>query len=816
MRRIILTIFLCLLCSVSSAQISAISTDNFYVIDDFSGLLKSHVSAYLMPKNSAVQALNVRGNEKYGTLAKRSKMLLLGSDASDPIKSLFRHYISDDTKHTIATYSTNVAIVDDSGTNTLLYASGSDAKRWSFVTYKDFLIGMNGTDNSKKWDGETTTTADTDGSRTAGDLLTDLGAPFAELNTGTNLDASSWYQYKISYYDGTNYTYSNARSNPILTGATVYNIYLTDVPLGPDGTTHRYIYRTLGGADRATVVADTTFYLVGTLSDNSTRVFADTVTDNTADDDSAPTWSTSSGGTNVSPPKGKLALINTERLFIANDPSAEFQALGGQSTIYWSEALNPDYFNYNVDYELIRPDDGDDITFIKNVLGVLTIGKTRSINKFYTTASSSSSWTVSDPFSTDGCVAMYSAVETPLGIIYLGRYSIHRFNGQNSSVISDVVTDKVRDILATNVGEVAGIYHDNRYLMSYTSESSGASNNDRVLILDTVRNSYYMDTKSIDSFANFDSGTDFGTLYSGSSEDDGNIYAHGGAFSRLVYRYKSQLEGGTVDSIRVTGSEDDPEIILGNDDKWSESTDTWADSGLKTWMIDSLTGYWSSEVILVNATEYDKIYWNERLKSTGDVTFAIRSAANTPDTLTATYSSEFSDPSGSDISGETANTYVQIRGTLTSGLYTETPKVFLEDAFVIRMTYKKEGTTGETAINAVWQSGKTDLGAGNLPTRIKELQIYYEGTEGTLNFKFQNMQGDSYDFDIDLSVDPTTDENDTYFGTNSNKIYVHIPSNQNIPNGRHWDFTVTENGTETWTIDRIAIRLDVNSYTTFK
>ena len=48
------------------------------------------------------------------------------------------------------------------------------------------------------------------------------------------------------------------------------------------------------------------------------------------------------------------------------------------------------------------------------------------------------------------------------------------------------------------------------------------------------------------------------------------------------------------------------------------------------------------------------------------------------------------------------------------------------------------------------------------------------------------------------------------------KIYVHIPSFENVPTGRRWDITITENGTETWDIDRIIFRREVNNYTTFK
>lgn len=812
---IIIILALCLIGTNSFAQNAKVS-ETFYSINDFSAMMNSHVSEDLVDKGSAQQAINVRPNVKYGYLTKRPEMFLLSSTPDSAIKSLYRYYKADDTKYTIATYGTKVSYYNSSGTETILSNYATSGKRWTFETYKDLLIGMNGTDRPIKWDSKVLITDNTDSARTDSNLLADLGAPFAELNTGANLDASKWYQYKIAYYNGTSYTYSDSRSNPILTGADVRDVTLTNIPLGPSGTTHRYIYRTEGNDTRAAVLTDTSFYQVLTIADNSTVTADDDMSDATLVGDAVPAWVTVSAGSEVSPPHGKFALINTERLFIGNDPSVEYQSAGGKSTIYWSDVLNPDYFNALVDFELVRPDDGDEITFVKNVLGLLTIGKTRTINKFYTTATSSENWVLQDPISHIGCIAPYSVVNAQSGLIYLSRYGIFSFNGQTASLISDVVTDKTRDILATNIEDVVGVYHDNRYLMAYTSSESGSAINDRVLILDTVRNSYYEDTKNIDSFAMFDSGDDFGTLYSGSSATDGNIYAHKNEFNRLTYRYKSQLDEGTKDSVIVGGTENNPWIKLGSNDTWADSTDTWADSGLKTWLLDDLTGEWYSPVVKVGATEYDQLYWNEKLGVYGDVTFAIRSAATSAGITSATWSSEFSDPTGSDVSGLTANDYLQIRASLASTVYTETPELYLADSFIIKLSYKKEGTTAESSILSIWESGETTFEGGESPKAIKEMQVYYQGTEGTLNIQFSNLQGDDYDFDIDLSVNPTSSNDDSYFGTDTDKIYVHIPPFDNVPTGRRWTFLISENGTVGWSVKSIKVRNQVNSYTTFR
>ncbi len=676
---------------------------------------------------------------------------------------------------------------------------------------------MNGTNNAKKWDGSLLNTDNTDGHRTAGDLVADLGAPFAELNTGTSLDASSWYQYKIAYYDGSTYKYSSAKSNPILTGATVHNVTLTDIPLGPSGTTYRYLYRTVGLATRANVVASTAYYCIGTISNNTTLTINDSMADATALLDQAPTWATVSAGTDVTPPKAKYSLINKERLFIANDPSGTSY---GKSTVYWSKALLPEYFDFNTDYELIRPDDGDEINFIKNLYGIITVGKTRTISKLYTDITTSGTTTTfsvtpSDPFSFIGCISPFSAANSILGILYLGRNGLYNFNGQNSLLISDVITDKIKDILETSFDDVIGFFNKNAYIFSYTSSASGASTNDKTIVFDITRDSYVEDSEGFDSFTSFDSGDDSGLLYSGSSESDGSVWAQGDSFSILNYRYKSQLEDGTYDSIYVGGDESDPWMILGNPLSWNdEGTETWAGSGDKTWMIEDLTGEWWSPIFQINAVQLDKLYWNESLGQYGNVTFAIRTGATSAAVSAAAWSSEFTLPSGSDISTLTANTYIQLRASLSSTVYTEGPMIFLEDSFAIKLTYKKSGTNAETSYLSLWQGGMTKMG-NDYPKRIKEIQVFYEGTAGTMTFSFDNSEGVSRSFTIDLSILPSDSSTDSYFGTNENKIFTYIVPFNVTSTGRQFQYKISEEGTDNWKVHRVVVRYDTNPYVTF-
>ncbi len=796
--------------------------DQFYEIQDFSKGLTSQVTPFAIESGAATDLLNVRINERFGYLQKRPAMLLYATCRSSAIRGLHRYYKSDNTNFTIAASSTYLDyVVESSGTCVEMKSGLTDGKRWNFVTYKDIAIGMNGYDNAIKYDGKTQTTANTDGSRTAGDLATDLGAPFAEQNTGSNLDASSWYQYKVAFYDGSVYKFSNARSNPLLTGSSVRDITLTDIPIGPSGTTQRIIYRTSGHSSRANVVASSTFYRVATISDNTTRTYNDAITDATIEADPAPTWATVSAGTNVTPPKARFATINKDRLFIANVPANT----SGKSEIDWSDAFNPDYFNYGTDYELIRPDDGDEITFLKVYLGTPTIGKTNSIQKFYTDAASSTNWYISDPFSFVGCPAPYSAVSTPLGIMYLGRFGIYVFNGSTSQLISDSVTKDIRDISQVSLPDAIGVFHDNQYNLAYTSESTGASTNDRVLVLDTVRNAYVKDSKSVDSFVVFDSGDDYGALYSGSSGTDGKILAHTSSPNNIIVRNQADLDLGTANDIGYFGDDDEPYLEIA----WTETINDAAFAGVTinsytpaTSIIDrpDTDGTWTSPIYEVNALALSKLYWHETLGSTGDITFAIKTAATSGGIAGASWSSEFTNPSGSDISGLTANNFLQMRASLSTTDITLTPQMFSLENFLVKLTYSAIGSSGETAINSYWISGWEPLsGESQNPKRVKEILVFYSGTSGTLTVGYENDGGDiNKSFAINLATSPTTSTTDDYVGATDQKIFRYIPPvalGTDLPTGKLWRFTLSEGGTTEWAVQKIITRYEVLPYVPF-
>lgn len=813
-------IIFCLLQQVA-IYCNASSTHRVWVLDDFSKGQNNQISPLKTPNNQAVEAVNVRFNSRYGSLAKRDPLLAAWDAGSSAITGLDRFYKSDGTIKAVMSTSTTLEIGNTTGTGTTTIASGlTDGKRWQFVTYKDLLIGGNGYDQPIKYDGHTTTTANTDGARTAGELCAELGAPFAELNTGSNLDASSWYQYKMAFYDGSTYDYSTAKSNPINTGSTVRDITLTGIPLGPTGTTARYIYRTLGAANQATVEADTTYYKIATISNNTGITINDAMTDATADDNAAPTWATVSGGTNVTPPMGSLFEIAKERLFVAGHKTYP-------SEIYWSDSLNPDHFLPS-DYEVCRPDDGDKITFIKTFLGILHVGKTNTIQKFYTVGDSDSNWEWSDPFSFIGCPASYTVSISPTGVIYLARNGLYRFNGQSSSFISDAVTPTINDISQNNIEECFGIYNNNEYRLAYTSTESGSAHNNRVLLYDFVRDAYVIDYQNVSCFAVFRSGNDYGTLYAGSSAADGVVTAYSTSSPLISESKKSRLDTGAFNDSATTGTEIAPIISIA----WNGTIDTWlAEMQAKNASITNFTsvgtylpnatiarpdttGAWTSPIYQINATNLTKLYWNENLGAYGDVVWQLHLNSTSATVPSTAWSSNFTDPSGSNISGVAGNNFVQLRCNMTTSDINYTPTLYAADGYVFKMTYSKEGTNYETSILSTYKTGWKDFDVPLYKKFIRRMKVFYEGTSGTVSINYKNDEGDiDKTFTIDLSVSPDYSNSDEYIGEDSLKIYTFYPPANSAtdpsPIGQQFQFTITEDGVVNWLIHKIEVAYDV-------
>jgi len=806
LKKILISSFVLLFCVYAYAE-----NEELLVINDFSGGLDNHTNPFSLPKNKCQDALNVRFNDEYMALSKRDMLIAYGSANSAKINDVYRYYQSDGDKYLLASSGTTLYVGDDdAGTFTALQTELSDTKRGESVTYQDVYIRTNGYDQPLKWDGNESITANTDGHRTANNSCAELGSPFANLQTGTDLSISTWYKYKVAFYDGTNYYYSDAVSNSIKTGTTVHTIELTDIPKGPSGTTNRYVYRTDGYSTESDVENATDVYLTYILADNTTTTIDDITGQGVLLTDQAPTWTTVSAGIATTPKKGKYATIQDERLFISGNTTYK-------SDIYWSEQYKPDIFIADdTNYEQIRPDDGDEITSISTLQNSIAISKKTTWQKLFTDGDPYDDWYVSPILSYVGCPAPYTARNTPLGIMYLSRYGLYLFNGRYSEPISDAVTKTMRDINQAYAEEAFGYYWDNKFMLAFTSESTGSANNDRLLVYNLIRDSYTLDSKNINCMTTLESGSDFGVLYYGSSTSDGYIFTEGNTETILEIKYKSDLDEGTYDDCRAFGEETAPYVKLAWDLTWGADWqtlgyDTMGNMTTSTFALEDLDGSWTSKVYRINANELEILYWNEDLGGYGDVELKIRTGASEAACLVASWSELFTTPSGSDISAETANDYIQIAANLSTSDIKYTPLLEYDNGYVIRATYNREGQDYETSINSLWQSGWQDLFPGYFEN-ILHIKVFYVGSNGTLTLGYKNIDGSvNGSFDIDISQEPssgdvediTDSDGDIYIGADGEKVFVSYM--EDLPVGRSWFYTITDNGIYDWTVKRIEV-----------
>jgi len=711
--------------------------DQVYVYDDFSKGLNLKLSSLSLPKSQAIIAENVRYNTELKALSKRKEVFSYGSTGSEASTGQHRLYLKDGTKKFLQTHGDELESGNDATgafTNLLTFTTGD--YRWQFVTWHDVAIGCDGHNQPIKTNGTVAT------------YLGSCGAADSGVD-GVGADPNGTYTYKVSYYGVGFEILFNQVSNSVTVAN--HDINLSMIPIAPDtysGTdvTGRKIYRNKTGGS--------TWYLLsnGTIDNNT----ATTLTD--SDDDGSLLVTAYPGGTaTYTPPKGRFPIVHHNRLWFANDPNHP-------SRIYYSEDGSPDVFIGSsgacTSYFNIRLNDGDEITFAENLFGQFCIGKNNSIQYIDTFKGDSptADWEVTDPFSFIGCDAPYSVDNSPLGIIYLDWSGLYKFNGKYSTLISDAITPVILDISETDFENCWGKFHKNIFYLAYTSEATGSSTNDKVLVFDLLSNAYSIDSLSINTFCTFSSGDDWDILYAGSSAN-GTVYAYAETPHGIIHRRHSDFTG-------TWGAENARYIPT----KWGGDSDSPTLEIARRTTIDNLsgtinaltgdinregtTGHYTSQVLKCGATKFDKLYWHEAIPACGgDVVFYLRSGHTSALCQANTWTGPYTNPAGSDISSDHPEDYIQYNIRMTTNDIDYTPTVYTTGGYTVKLTYDIEGATQETTVPLHWRGGWDNLGYPGRMKTLKYLECYYdyeEGASGTLDIKFENWEGDTDTFEIDL------------------------------------------------------------------
>jgi len=512
--------------------------------------------------------------------------------------------------------------------------------------------------------------------------------------------------------------------------------------------TGRKIYRTEADG--------TTYYYLTELADNTTTVYNDDDVD--ANLDTTITVPTDNGA----PPVTKYLRLHKDRVFSAGNST-------NKSRVYYSKISGiiayPEIYPAN-NYIPVSPDDGDEITGIAvDPTGYLCVFKKNTIRKIFTDGDPDI-WSVSEPFSKYGCVSPYSIKETPAGILYLAIDGWRLFDGQNSRLLSN--SDRVNkittdEIMLSRHDKCKGHYHDHICYLAYTDRASNVTYNNRVLLYDTLTDNFSIEHKKIDSFCTLSGSDDWGEIYYGDSQN-GFVYKEETTISGEVFSKLSEFRpSGTLSNLFVFGTEESPTLELGGrytlDRMTGSSLDDWTGSALDDFpSAYAPSGTYISPVLQLNASNLYYMYWNETLGDYGDATVALRTSTTSAG-LSGTWSSEYSNALGSDITGETAQDWLQFRITLSSfdPNKDSTPQLYVKNDYLFKLTYGVTGTEVETAIDCDWRSGYLQFTPQATPVRLRRFEIDHDGSDGLLSCIWElDNESVSGIFTVNLANDTKT------------------------------------------------------------
>jgi len=494
-------------------------------------------------------AQNCRFENEPGAVNKREPSsylnnIVLGGILGKPVVGAYRYYTSGGLATWVAVSGTDAYSITDSGVATVIRTDLTESKRCSFLTYQDQLIVSNGFDNIWSWDGE------------SDNVTWELGGCKAILGAaGGSLDANADYYYAITYDDDA--ANMGAISNTVSTDATNLRIELSEIPLGPVGTTNRKIYRTEGNGSALKLLA--------TLADNTTTTYSDNIADGSL--------TTAYPAITDDMPKGSILKLHRERVFITGDPS-------NTSKIYYSFTYLPHYIQQhtNLDYMEISPDDGDEIMGIPIQLDRMICIKKNSIRKIHVTSAVSgadpATWYADDPIAWIGSPAQWSITQSPNGVIFLGWDHWYMFDGASAQPIFDEFD--TGDILPANYSDVVGYFHKENFLAAYTDKTSASETHNRMIVYNLKREAlaYDMwtgtDITGPNCFASRSGDDEVGDLFMGDSvngfvlkEKDTNSFYRLRTKTDCENYFDSVTPADDTHDVFIGGTENSPYIEIG-------------------------------------------------------------------------------------------------------------------------------------------------------------------------------------------------------------------------------------------------------------
>jgi len=719
-------------------------------IDNFRTLARK-TKEELLPPTVGYDAQNVRFDEELGSIEKRKNRSKYGNMATIGTERIIfgsRYYKNSDASKTlIISYDTTLKTGNDNtGAFTNLKTGLTAGLRCMALTFKDLWYWVNGTDANQVYDGTN---------------INDMGIPIPDSPStaqGAGAGLTGAYQYKVTYQIDDYQEGSVSDPSPARTVADK-SITVTIPVSANTRVTARKIYRTLDGGS--------VYYLLTTISDNTTTTYADTTVDADLGTDLGPTDYDAPG-------TYKYLCLHKSRVFLGYNDTYK-------SRVIYSDIRSglsyPDVFPAANYFDILRDNGEDVIGPFEDQFGNIIVFKPSAVIRINTDTDSPIGWTdFSKVLSISGPIAPYSVAKTPFGLIYISRYAqkkkrLVRWTGIGTEPVFEELEPIISAIPEDRLADAEGHYHNNEYHLTYSS-ADGNAYSDRVLKINLISGTWTIDKKNVDCFVSLNSGTDEGELLTGSSDATGFVMREDTDLSDLYIQTKTQIDLGTLTSNLTSGGTDAAPLLQLNsgvtDDVGAKVISTLIGASDKISDYDGVqdtispSGIYTSKVYDAESKNIDAIFWNEQLGSYGDAIFFVRSGSSEAACLAASWSGPYSTPTGSTV-GLTGR-FVQFKCQLLvlGDNVANYADVYLERGsgatdYIVKLTFGY-GKISETAIEMLYTSPWIDFSwisplLKRVRKHMRQVRVDFERdtASGTLTFGYYK-DGSSSRTDKDFAL----------------------------------------------------------------
>lgn len=386
------------------------------------------------------------------------------------------------------------------------FASGT---KIAHTIYQNLLIFSDGTNGPYKYDGT--------GFYQLGIQVP--SAPTAASNAGGDVEAGTYY-YRVSFINSQVVEGEAGSASAGITIGGAASITVANIPVGEasHGVDARNVYRASDTAG--------TYRFVGTISDNATTTFTDSV--------SAASWLVGAASIDdgTAPTPFTTVKEHKERLFF--DDSSE------RTLIRYTELSNP-FLSPVANFEPISKGDKSNITLIDEQDDFVTIFKDNSIWLWdLVDPSDVTTWLKIKSPSNYGIVGPRAATKVENGLLFMGKRNgritgLHMLTGLNVIETADqkLRTRSVSEKIETDILAFPSTYWPDIEMMTYNNKVyiacaiSGDTSNDHMYWFDINRlgsdgqpGSYSLwDGIPVNTLVEFNGG-----LYAGTSEATGEIF----------------------------------------------------------------------------------------------------------------------------------------------------------------------------------------------------------------------------------------------------------------------------------------------------